>query len=401
MSRESAAAAAALAPQDGAMVRAVWFDAGPRRPGRLLLVLHHLVVDGVSWRILLPDLAAAWTAAVSGREVELAPVGTSFRTWADLLTAAATDPARVAELPVWSRILEAADPPLGDRPLDPAADTTAWLRRLTLTLPPRYTEPLLTSVPAAFHGRVNDVLLTGLALAVGHWREARGTGTGDGVLLDLEGHGREQEAAPGADLSRTVGWFTSLFPVRLEPGPADWAEVCAGGPAAGQAIKQVKEQLRAVPGNGIGYGLLRHLNAETAPQLARRPVPQIAFNYLGRFATDRDADWEIDRDGLGIEPEAPPGMPVAHGLELNAVTRELAAGLELSATWAFPDGWLPPTEVQRLGEYWFAALKGLVEHAERPDAGGHTPSDLPLVAMDQGEIDQLEAMLDIEWGTPE
>ncbi|MEU5002603.1 amino acid adenylation domain-containing protein [Streptomyces sp. NPDC021622] len=410
MAEESTAAAGALAPADGAMVRAVWFDAGPEQPGRLLLVLHHLVVDGVSWRILLPDLAAAWTAVEAGHDAQLPPVGTSFRSWADRLTESAGDPARVAELPVWSEILDAADPPLGDRPLDPARDTTAGLHQLTLTLPSRYTEPLLTSVPATFHGRVNDVLLTALALAVGHWRDGRGQGSQtakSAVLLDLEGHGREEQAAPGADLSRTVGWFTSLFPVRLDPGPADWTEVCAGGPAAGHAIKQVKEQLRAVPGNGIGYGLLRHLNPETAPVLARRPVPQIAFNYLGRFATDRDADWAIARDGLAVAADAPdgggdgPGMPVAHGLEINAVTREPTGGLELSATWAWPQGWLSQADVRELAEAWFSALKGLVAHAEQPDAGGRTPSDLPLVALDQGEIDQLEAMLNIEWGATE
>ena len=108
-----------LDPDAGAMVRAVWFDAGPDRPGRLLLALHHLVVDGVSWRILLPDLAEAWEAARDGRPARLDPVGTSFRRWAEHLAASAADPDRIAELPLWTAMSDHREPLLGSRPLDP------------------------------------------------------------------------------------------------------------------------------------------------------------------------------------------------------------------------------------------------------------------------------------------
>ena len=145
-------------------------------------------------------------------------------------------------------------------------------------MPAALTAALLTRVPAAFHGGINDVLLTGLALAVADWcrRHGRGAHAGHGsnghgsrsaVLLDLEGHGREEVFAD-LDLSRTVGWFTSLFPVRLELGALDLEEALAGGAALGRALKSIKEQLRALPDKGLGYGLLRYLNAETAPQLA-------------------------------------------------------------------------------------------------------------------------------------
>ena len=135
---------------------------------------------------------------------------------------------------------------LVDGALDPARDTAGTARQLTLTLPAAITGALLTTVPAAFHGRINDVLLSALALAVADWSRRHGRGAGNAVLIDLEGHGREEIFAD-VDLSRTVGWFTSLFPVRLDPGTLDLDEALAGGPALGRALKIIKEQLHALP----------------------------------------------------------------------------------------------------------------------------------------------------------
>ena len=138
-------------------------------------------------------------------------------------------------------------------------------------------------MPAAFHGRVNDVLLTALVVAVAGWRRRSAQGKGaNAVLIDLESHGRE-ELFEGLDLTRTVGWFTSLFPVRLDAGGLDLEEAMRGGAALGEAFKGIKEQLRQVPDGGLGYGLLRYLNPETAPALSELASPQIGFNYLGRF----------------------------------------------------------------------------------------------------------------------
>ncbi|MDI5962454.1 non-ribosomal peptide synthetase [Streptantibioticus silvisoli] len=384
-----------LDPEAGRMVRAVWFDAGPDRPGRLLLALHHLVVDGVSWRILLPDLAEAWEAARDGRAARLEPVGTSFRRWAEHLTASAAAPARIAELPLWTAMTDHREPLLGSRALDGAKDTAGSARSLTLRLAPERTAPVLTTVPGAFNAGVNDVLLTALALAVGSWRRRHGGGDDTAVLLDLEGHGRE-EFADGVDLSRTVGWFTSLFPVRLDPGHLDLAEVRSGGPAAGDALKRIKEQLRALPDNGLGYGLLRHLNPRTAAALAGRPGPQISFNYLGRFDAPqgpRVPEWTADplADVLGAGADA--RMPLAHVLEVNAVTRDTPDGPRLEAVWSWPDGVLAEHDVRDLAGAWFDALDALTAHVGRTGASGWTPSDLPLVSLSQGEIDLLES----EW----
>ncbi|MFH9045044.1 amino acid adenylation domain-containing protein, partial [Streptomyces sp. NPDC017966] len=393
ITEESRTAQRALAPDRGAMLRAVWFDGGPGTAGRLLLTAHHLVVDGVSWRILLPDLAAAYRAADAGDVVELPAVGTSFRAWARGLVEAASTEARTAELDVWTAMLGTEDPQLGNRPLDPHRDTAATARTLSVTLPPHLTEPLLTTIPAAFHAGVNDVLLTGFALAVAHWRHNRGL-TGHGVLVDLEGHGRE-DLVPGADVSRTVGWFTSLYPVSLNPGAAgvQGPEAWTGGAAVGDAVKAVKEQLRTLPDNGAGYGLLRHLNPETARAFEGLPVPQIAFNYLGRFelgdGTTAASDWELvpgADTGNGRDPE---GL-LSHALELNALTVDSADGGSLVANWTWAAGVLDEGDVHDLADTWFRALEAIVTHASDPDAGGHTPSDFPLVELAQTEVDELQ-----------
>ncbi|WP_461089341.1 amino acid adenylation domain-containing protein [Streptomyces incanus] len=382
-----------LSPEDGVMVQAVWFDAGPDHPGRLLLIAHHLVVDGVSWRVITPDLAAAYHALAGGGKPVLEPVPTSFRTWARLLNEEARKPARVGDLSRWTTMLADGEPLLGERPLDPARDTQATARTLTLSLAREHTEPLLTSVVSAFHAGVNDVLLTGFALAVAEWQESRGRHT-QGVLVDLEGHGR---TGPGGDavcdLSRTVGWFTGIHPVRLETGHQDWEQLTATGSGAGRVLKQVKEQLRAVPDHGLGYGLLRHLNPNTRTVLAELAPPQIGFNYLGRLGGGGEAaeaaDWGPAPESGGLGGGSDDAMPLAHPLEVNAFTQDGPEGPRLVATWTWAGDLLGEEDVAGLAEGWFRMLRMLAEHAAAPEAGGWTPSDLPLVSLSQHDIDGL------------
>jgi amino acid adenylation domain-containing protein/non-ribosomal peptide synthase protein (TIGR01720 family) len=389
------AATGRLDPATGVMAQFVWFDAGAARAGRLLIVLHHLVVDGVSWRILLPDLAAAWDRVRAGWAPMLPRVVTSARRWAHALAEAASTPARVAELPRWQSIVDGPDPVLGTRPLDPEVDLMSTVQRVWVRLPAAVTEPLLTKVPAAFHGGADDGLLAALALAVVSWRRTRGVDE-PSVLIRAEGHGREQDTVPGADLSRTVGWLTSLFPVRLDLGAADVEQALAGGPAAGTVVKAVKEQRRAIPGKGLGFGLLRYLNEGTAAVLRRYPIGQIAFNYLGRVS---GSDMPEELHGLGWTPapgtaelaaKPDPGMPAMAALDINAVVTDSAEGPELAAAFGAPAGVLSRAEVRELADLWCAALEGLAKYVTRPGAGGLTPSDVPLVAVRQSEIEAWE-----------
>ncbi|WP_436534841.1 amino acid adenylation domain-containing protein [Actinoplanes sp. HUAS TT8] len=362
LAQEHLAAVGRLAPAEGRMLQAVLF------PERLLLVGHHLAVDGVSWRIIAGDLATAWSGGA------LAPVGTPLRSWARGLTAAARD--RAAELPLWESILDGARPVLG------GGGTVADQCEYTLRLTAEQTRPLLTTVPEAFHAGVQDVLLTGLALAVRAWRPAAAA---NGLLLRLEGHGREEHLVPGSDLTRTVGWFTTEFPVRIDPGGDD--------PAT--ALKLVKEQLRAIPDAGAGYGLLRYLNPATAARLSGAAQPEILFNYLGRMAAASvdEGEWiaaaENDTLGDGLDP----AFPVAHPLEINAATADRPTGPELDIRFSYLAGALTAADLEDLGRRWAQALDRLRDAAT--GGGGHTPSDL-LLEISQDEIDEFED----EWRLP-
>nr|PPQ60232.1 hypothetical protein C5F59_28810 [Streptomyces sp. QL37] len=372
---ERVAAQGRLVPADGVLVQAVWFDAGPAAEGLLLLVVHHLVVDGVSWRILVPDVEAALAAVVAGREVELAAVATSFRRWARQLTDEAE--ARKGELALWQRIARTADPLLAERPLDSTRDVASSAGQLEVRLPVEVAGPLLGAVASAFRGEVNDVLLTGLSRAVNRWR-----GTDGPVLVDLEGHGREEVAA-GLDVTRTVGWFTTVYPVSLEPGSGD----------VGSSVKRVKEQLREIPDKGIGYGLLRYCNEHTAPELAG-PGRQIGFNYLGRFQTGTHSEGALTQ-AAGLSGGMDAGMPLGHVVEVNALAEDSGDGPELRAVWTWAGELLSEERVAELAQAWFEELTALVQAVTEGAAGGQTPSDFPLVKLAQAEIEALEEELEL------
>ncbi|ROO59670.1 non-ribosomal peptide synthase protein (TIGR01720 family)/amino acid adenylation domain-containing protein [Micromonospora sp. Llam0] len=388
---QAAAAQARLAPEKRVMLQAVWFDSGPGHQGRLLLAAHHLAVDATSWRILLPDLAAAWAAVSAGERPQLAPVATSFRRWSALLRQEATRPVRMAELDRWHRTLADPPPPLGDRPLDPARDTARTVRSLIQRVPAELSADLLGRVADVLHAGVDEVLLAALTIAVAADRPG-------GLLLDVESHGRAELAAD-VDLSRTVGWFTSLYPVRLDPPQVDWPDVWAGGPAVGRLVTWVKEQVRSVPDNGIGYGLLRYLNQDTAPRLARLDRPQIGFNYLGRLAGHQDGphgDWTpVPQGAFGGDVDA--DMPLPHAVSLNAMTVDHADGQQLQASWTWAGEAVPDARVRDLADNWLRALRVLARSTRTPADRGRSPSaslipsDFPLVRVGQDELDAIGA----------
>ncbi|MFH8342787.1 amino acid adenylation domain-containing protein [Streptomyces sp. AM6-12] len=378
-----------LDPEAGTVADFVWFAAGSGA-GRLLVVLHHLVVDGVSWRILMSDFAEAWQQVRAGRTPELPAVGTSARRWAAALADEALSPEREAELTYWRDLLEASDPPLGTRAFDPKTDVWSTVDTVRVELPADVTEAVLTTLPAAFKGTGTDVLLAALALAVNRWGGDRST------LVRLEGHGREEDIVPGADLSRTVGWFTSMYPARVDVRGVDLADVLAGGPAAGQAVKRVKEQLRGVPDKGMGYALLRWLNPETAEQLADLPVPQIGFNYLGRIS-GTDIPEHLRADGWGptnwsaeLIALPDPDLPALSALEVNSVATDTPDGTRLQAALMFATGLLTRERAAELAGLWVEVLHGMAAYATGPQIGGLTPSDAPLVTVRQDEIETWE-----------
>lgn len=347
-------------------------------PGRLVIVIHHLAIDGVSWRILLPGLRAA----CAGETLE--PAGTSWRRHALRLAEQGTSGARRDELDHWRRAL--GGPRLGHRPLDRAIDTVATARRSVTVASPEQTEAVLTGLPVAYRAGPDDVLLAALVLALRSWRDA----PAEAETVSLEGHGRDQN---GLDLSRTVGWFTAEHPLRV-PAKAvaattDFDNALAGGEAAGKLMRAAKEAKRSVP-DRVGFGVLRYLDPLTRDELAAVPPPDVVLNYLGRFAPLAGTGWRLpEEDPFAVtEPSA---KSLEQVLALNCFVREDGRP-RLAVEWTAAGEVLSAESVAALQEAWARALDALAAHAARigPDGGGLTPSDLPLVGLDQTAIDTLE-----------
>jgi non-ribosomal peptide synthase protein (TIGR01720 family) len=383
-------AAMDLAPAEGRMFAAVWLDGGPASQGRLVLVAHHLAVDAVSWRILLPELAELWRAVTMGSSrPALPPPSTSFRRYALLAAGDATAAERLADLDFWRRTTEAPEPPLGRRTLNPAQDTEATTGHLEITVPADVSDVLLNRVPAAFHIGVHELLLATLVAAIGPRPGA--------LLVDVESHGRQEP--DGVDLSRTAGWFTSIHPVRVDTGGIDRSAVRDGTAEAARLLRTVKEQLRAVPAEGVSYGRLRHLNPQTGPVLAALSRAQVGFNYLGRFrdGTGGAADWDL----VGMGADADPDLPVMHALAAGALVRDHGDGSDLVLLVSWAGGVLDETDATALTDGWLSLLAGVAAHAGRGGADGPAPSDLPFVNLTQDQLDQLDGLLDLGDPTPE
>jgi glycopeptidolipid biosynthesis protein len=368
-----------LNPAAGAMLSALWVTS----TGQLVLIIHHLAVDGVSWRILLEDLNIGWAQHRGERQVVLPAAGTSFARWAELLAAHARHPDVVVQAEAWRQV---AATPAALPAVQPALDTFATAGHLSVSLDVETTRMLLGEVPAAFHAGVNDILLIAFALAV---TQLLGTG-GAPIGIDVEGHGRQEELGSDVDLSRTVGWFTTKYPVSLAVGGLRWAQVLAGEAALGAVIKDAKEQLRALP-DGLTYGLLRYLNPEV--DLAGSDPP-IGFNYLGRLgapAAYASGDvWRFSQEGMSLTgAAAATPMPLMHTVDLNAGTVDTDTGPHLHANWTWASSALDRAQVSRLSRLWFEALAGICAHV-RGGGGGLTPSDIAPARLSQQQIDELQ-----------
>ncbi|MFD8818663.1 amino acid adenylation domain-containing protein, partial [Streptomyces sp. NPDC059627] len=266
----------------GPLVRVVLFDRGER--SLVLVVAHHLVVDTVSWPILVSDLGTAYERSAAREPVQLPAKTTSFAAWTSYLAELAASDEVTAEAPYWERVTARIRPMPRDRS---GGNAVAARREVRAALDDASTSLLLSRVPSVSRLRVDEVLLAGLGMVLGGW-----LGGGGPAVVDVESHGRHEEG-PGVDLSRTVGWFTCLYPVALP-----------GGTEPGTVLADTKEMLRRVPRHGMGYGLLRHL-ADWRPFV----TAEISFNYLGQAAPGRPttADRPDRADGTGVPPLRPVG----------------------------------------------------------------------------------------------
>ncbi|MGH3823001.1 MAG: amino acid adenylation domain-containing protein, partial [Pseudonocardiaceae bacterium] len=358
------AAASSLDIVDGPLVRVVVFGFGPGQRPWLFLAVHHLVVDGVSWQILLSDLELAYQQARAGRPVELEPVGTPFTQWAHRWVGYVQGGGLDDDLSYWSGLSPEVEPRL---PVNLAGTNTAGsARAVVVRLSRDETDALLHRVPGVYRTQINDVLLSALGRVLASW-----TGR-DRVLIALEGHGRE-EILPGMELSRTVGWFTSLFPVALDVGCTDW----------GGLLKSVKEQLRAIPHRGLSYGALRYLNPDSG--LCGDLSPQISVNYLGQWGAAGRPDG-LYRDWVGgLAPDVAPHSTRPRLLDVIGVVTDG----QLQLSWTYSENVHDEATIERLAAQMCEALRQIVAHCADAEAGGCTPSDFPLAKMSQAQLDAL------------
>ena len=351
--------------QQGHLVRAVLVNL-PNAEQRLLLVIHHLVVDGVSWRILLEDLQHAYAALAAGTPLVLPGKSSSLHSWAEHLQRYAQSEALAAESAYWRQTLAAGDAQLPrDFPQD--TQTRAQAARASTRLSQTLTHKLLKVAPAAYRTQINDLLLTALARVLCDWSEQ------PSVLIQLEGHGRE-DLFDDIDLSRTVGWFSSLFPVRLTPESTPGASLCA-----------IKEQLRAVPGKGIGFGVLRYLSR--AAELQALPQPRVTFNYLGQFdgAFNADAGALFVPSGESTGANQDAAAPLGNWLSVDGQVY----GGELELTWTFGSGMYRAETVAALAEAYRRELERLIEHCCDSGEAAVTPSDFSLATLTLAQLSAL------------
>jgi amino acid adenylation domain-containing protein/non-ribosomal peptide synthase protein (TIGR01720 family) len=367
-----------LNPAAGVMLSALWVA----DTGQLVLIIHHLAVDGVSWRILLEDLNIAWAQHHGGQPIALPAAGTSFARWAALLAEHARCPEVVEQAEVWRQVVAT---PAALPAVRPEVDTYASAGHLSVELDVETTRMLLGEVPVAFHAGVHEILLIAFGLAVAQFLDTRDAP----IAIDVEGHGRHEELGADVDLSRTVGWFTTKYPVALAVGGLGWAQVVAGEEVLGALVKDAKEQLRALPDSPT-YGMLRYLNPDVDLDGSD---PVVGFNYLGRLgaaAADLGGDgWQIGQDGAsvtGVAAAVP--MPLMHTVELNAGTVDTEAGPHLHAEWMWASSAVDRAQVSQLSRLWFEALAGICAHV-RGGGGGLTPSDIG-VRLSQHQIDELQ-----------
>ncbi|MFH8620285.1 FkbM family methyltransferase, partial [Streptomyces sp. NPDC017979] len=362
-----------LNPTNGTMTQAVWFNPGPHQQGLLLLVLHHLVTDGVSWRLLLNDLATAYHHINTGQTPQLPPTGTSYRTWAHTHTQQATTPTRTAETPLWTNILNTPDPPLTTTPLNPQHHTHATTATHTTTLPPHHTTPLLTTIPTTYNATIEDILLTAFTTTLTHWRQQHTPHQHTTLLIDLENHGRHP-LTPTTDPTRTIGWYTNKHPTQLDPGPITWHNNQPNPTHLHNAIKRIKEQQRTLPDHGIGYGQLRYLNPHTN---LPHTTPQIAFNYLGRYTTPTTpTPWNPPPNHPTLNSTTNPNTPTPHLITLNALTHQTPNGPQLTTTWNYQPTLTPHHHIHTLNTLWTNTLTTLTTHHTHTHTTHHTPSDL-------------------------
>lgn len=370
MSEVIASLQASLDLASGPLWRAALF---PGTPDLLFLTVHHLVVDGVSWRILATDLATACQQLRQKQPIALPAPSAPLAQWATALTRHADVLSRTSSASYWLHAGAVSHCLPSDFPFGSASNTIALLDVVRVRLDANTTSQLLRDANAAYRTTTNELLLTALAKTLSDW-----TGQSEHVV-NMEGHGREEITAP-VDISHTVGWFTTIFPFRLTAPPKATHE---------ELLVSVKEDWRAVPGKGMDFGILRYLSPELdlRRELAAQTAPQLSFNFLGQTdqTLDPDAPFALSRRPVGSGQS--PLTRRVHWIDVVA----MVSGGELQMEWMFGTQLHRKTTVEQLATAFLKNLEALVEHCLHPDTGGYTPSDFQLAGL---TFDELNAVFE-------
>jgi non-ribosomal peptide synthase protein (TIGR01720 family) len=353
---------------NGPLIGVGWFDTGADEPARMLITIHHLVVDAVSWRILLDDFVGFCEAKWEGKSFQ-PHRGISFRGWSEHLTKLARDKSFLAEREYWTKIVR---PPFASLPLDHTAsghNTVCSVSTIRVQLETSETRRLLEAAPTTHRTTINELLLTALAKTLHDWTGA------SSLLVDVEGHGREDITA-GLDTSGTVGWFTTISPVVLD------AQAHASLP---EILRRVKERLRNIPHHGLGFGVLRYLSDDATRQhLQDLPRGELLFNYFGQF----DRNWPSSWLSVARESTGPLQGPENHRPYLIEVSCGVHDG-RLLIEWRYSEHLHRRQTIEKLAQHFMCFLRELTTASEKAQPSALSPSDFSATRMSQGDFEKL------------
>jgi amino acid adenylation domain-containing protein/non-ribosomal peptide synthase protein (TIGR01720 family) len=375
MSAATAEQQASLDLANGPLMAVVLFDLGQDKLSRMLIVVHHMIIDGISFRILLEDFVTAYQQLEVGEGIVLPAKTTSYKQWAERLNGYAQSDTLNQQIDYWLEVVNKEVTPL---PVDHPDGANTWgsAKIFTVSLTIEETQALLREVPAAYSTQINDVLLTALVLAFSRW-----TGS-QSLLFDLEGHGRE-DIFEDLNLSRTIGCFTALFPVIMDISNIE--------DDFGAQLKVIKESLRRIPQHGVGYGLLRYLSNGTgvSDRLKNLPQAEISFNYLGQF------DQVLPHESpFSILPSEISSIRSPH--EKRRYLLEILGRLnngQLNVGWIFSDNIYNPESVENVANDFIKTLRDIIKYCQSAGVGGYTPSDFPGARLDQKTLDKFLAKI--------
>jgi amino acid adenylation domain-containing protein/non-ribosomal peptide synthase protein (TIGR01720 family) len=369
LASEAARLHASLNLEHGPIIRVALFDGADKVASYLLIVIHHLAVDTVSWAVLVEDLETAYGQLIAAEEISLPAKTTSFKRWAEELIAFAGSTTIEEEIDYWTSHLSR---PVAKLPVDRSrANSVASRRTVSVSLTAAETRAVLQDLPTKHRTQINEVLLASITRSFTRWMGS------SALLVDLEGHGREH-LVEGTDLARTVGWFTSVFPVLLDIGKSSTSLA---------ALRAVKEQLRAVPNRGIGYGILRYLssNVEVVQQLSRLQQAEVRFNYLGQ----RDGFLGSSKMFKAVQDASRDAQSPAgeRGYLLNIIS-SVTKG-ELRFDWTYSENIHARETIESLAENCVAELRALLADTETV----YAPSDFPKAKISQNDLNTILAKL--------